>query len=110
MKLVTAIVPPSRVKAVKDALVLFGVGGLTASHVQVTSGSEHREYYRGVGVVTTLMPCVRLDVLASDDDTPDVVRVIASAAALNEMDLPLWVTRVDYLVRVRTGEYGLDAL
>jgi nitrogen regulatory protein PII len=110
MKLITAIVPPSRVRGVASALALFGVGGLTASQVQVTGHGEHREYYRGVGVVSSLVPCVRLDVLAPDADALDVARVITSAAALTEVDLPLWVTHVDYLVRVRTGEYGLDAL
>jgi nitrogen regulatory protein P-II 1 len=109
MMLITAVVAPSRVVAVKRALGLFGVLGLTRSHtfVEATRGARV-EVYRGTRSVVSLAPRVRLEVLSANADTPDLVRVITRA--VTGSDLQLWVTRVDHLVRIRTGEVGLDAL
>jgi nitrogen regulatory protein P-II 1 len=66
------------------------------------------EVYRATRWVASLAPRVRMDVLSANDDMHDLLRVIARATAGSELDL--WVTRVDHLVRIRTGEVGLDAL
>jgi nitrogen regulatory protein PII len=108
--LITAVVVPSRVGVVRHALGLFGVRGLSQgrSWGAVRPGTGRVEVYRAARWTGSLAPRVRLDVLSPNDDTPDLVRVITRAVTGSDLDL--WVTRVDYLVRVRTGEVGLDAL
>ena len=98
MMLITAIVVPSRVPVVRRALGLFGVQGAT----------QERLYAELRPGVKSWVPRVRLDVLSTNADTPDLVRVIRRAATGS--DLQLWVVRVDHLVRIRTGEVGLDAI
>jgi nitrogen regulatory protein PII len=109
MMLITAVVAPSRVGTVKRALGLFGVRGLSESRafVEVRPGARV-EVYRSTRWVVSMAPRVRLEVLSPNADTPDLVHVIARA--VTGSDLQLWVTRVDHLVRIRTGEVGLEAL
>jgi nitrogen regulatory protein PII len=106
--LITAIVVPSRVGVVRRALALFDVRGLTRSQIFLEIGPTRVEVYRGAREVVSRVPRIRLDVLSPDVDTPDLVRVITRAA--KGTDLQLWVTRIEYLVRIRTGETGLDAV
>jgi nitrogen regulatory protein P-II 1 len=108
MMLITAVLEPSRVDTVKAALRLFDVQGLTASRVFVPSRPGRVEIYRGERWVVSMVPRIRLDILASNDDTADLVRVIVRAADGGEG--LLWLTRVDHVVRIRTGEWGLPAL
>src|SRR5262249_4474410 len=108
MMLITAVVEPSRVEPIEAALRLFDVPGLTVSEVQVPSRPGRVEVYRGRRWVVTMAPRVRLEILAGDDDVDDLVRVIVRAAGGG--DGYLWVTRVDYLVRIRTGETGPSGL
>jgi nitrogen regulatory protein PII len=107
--LITAVVVPSRVEAVQRALRLFGVQGLTVSRIFVPiRPGVHVEIYRGARWDAALQPRVRLEILASDADTPDLVHVIWRAVEVSDVEVR--VTRVDHLVRIRTGEGGLDAL
>jgi nitrogen regulatory protein P-II 1 len=109
MMLITAIVVPSRVDVVRHALTLFDVRGLTRTAVFTEPGvGGPVEVYRGVRWSPPLTPRVRLDVLSANDDAADLVRVISRA--VTGSDLVLWVTRVDLVVRIRTGEVGLDAI
>jgi len=105
MMLITAVVEPSRVEQVEAALRLFEVRGLTASEVQVSSRTGRVEVYRGRRWVATMVPRVRLEILAGDDDIDDLVRVILRAAGGG--DGYLWVSRVDYLIPIRNGDTGL---
>jgi nitrogen regulatory protein P-II 1 len=109
MMLITAIVVPSRVRVVRRALAFFGVRGLTQARIFLEVRRPTRvEVYRGAREVVSRVPRVRLEVLSPNADMPDLVRVISRA--VTGSDLQLWVTRVEYLVRIRTGEVGLDAL
>jgi nitrogen regulatory protein P-II 1 len=109
MMLITAVVAPSRVEAVKRALGLFGVKGMTLSRVFGPARTgQPVEIYRAARWVASLVPRARLEILAGNADTPDLVRVISRAVDGAEVDV--WVVRVDHLVRIRTGEVGLDAL
>ncbi len=112
MMLITAVVPPSRMEAITKALGLFGVHGLTVSHTFApTRPGSAVEVYRGSRVSRAFVPWVRLDVVAPNADTPDLVRVISRAVGVvAASDVLVWVTRIDYLVRIRTGEAGLEAL
>ncbi len=108
MMLITAVLEPSRVDPVKAALQLFDVRGLTASQVFVPGGPGRVEIYRGERWVVSMVPRTRLEILASNDDVADLVHVIVRAAGGG--DGLVWTTRVDHLVRIRTGEWGLEAL
>jgi nitrogen regulatory protein P-II 1 len=113
MKLITALVRPSTMDTVKTALTLFGVAGFTVSTVYVPAGwNEVVEVYRGQRWSTPYRAWLRLDLIAPDADTHDLIRVIASASnrPAGPVRTALWVTRVDLVVRIRTGEQGLAAL
>ena len=108
MMLITAIVEPSRVQALAKTLRLFDVHGMTRCHVTMPARSQRVEIYRGQQWGSTMAARVRLDILTSNADMPDLIRVIASAVQTTEATI--WAVRVDQLTRIRTGETGLDAL
>jgi nitrogen regulatory protein P-II 1 len=106
MKLVTAVVKPHKWDEVRAALELFGVAGMTVSEVSGSGRQKgHTEVYRGAEYDVTLVPKVRLEVVVEDADVEDVVRTIVSAARTGRIgDGKVWVTPVETIVRVRTGE------
>jgi len=112
MKLVTAVIKPHRLDEVKNALEAFGIQGLTVSEASGYGRQRgHTEVYRGAEYQVDLVPKVRLEVLTEEDDAEDVIDVIVKAAQTGKIgDGKVWVTSVDEVVRVRTGERGLDAL
>jgi nitrogen regulatory protein P-II 1 len=111
MKLVTAILQPSVLDRVREALAGFGVGGLTVTHADALAQDRHIEVYRAQVLVADAAPRIRLEVAVSDADVDDVVRVIASAARSRRGDPGwIWVAAVEELVRIRTGERGTAAL
>jgi nitrogen regulatory protein P-II 1 len=110
VKVVSAIIGPHAFVPVQQALRRFGVLGLTVSQVLRQDGRCHREVYRGQGFAVDLQPYVRLDIVAQDDDAVDVVRILVRVTAGHAADGQVWVTPVDALVRVRTGQRGIDAL
>ena len=112
MKLIVAIVKPFKVDVVKEALHGFGVQGLTVSEVQGYGRQRgHTEVYRGAEYTVDLVPKVRLEVLVDDDDAKDIIDVLVKSARTGRIgDGKVWSVPVDEIVRVRTGERGLDAL
>jgi nitrogen regulatory protein P-II 1 len=112
MKLVTAIVKPFKLDDVKSALETLGVLGLTVSEVRGYGRQKgHTEVYRGAEYTVDLVPKVRIEVLVDDLDAEKVVETVAEAARTGKIgDGKVWVTPVDAVVRVRTGERGADAL
>ncbi|MGZ4688329.1 MAG: P-II family nitrogen regulator [Acidimicrobiia bacterium] len=112
MKLVTGIVKPFRVDDVKDALAALGVAGLTVSEVQGFGRQKgHTEVYRGAEYQVDFVPKVRVDVLVDDADAEPTALAIVEAARTGKIgDGKVWVTTVEQLYRVRTGEVGPDAL
>ena len=112
MRLVTAVIKPFKLDDVKEALETFGVQGLTVTEVSGYGRQRgHTEVYRGAEYTVDFVPKVRLDVVVADDDARDVVDVIVKAASTGQIgDGKVWTTSVDDLVRVRTGERGVDAL
>jgi nitrogen regulatory protein P-II 1 len=105
MKQVTAIIRPALVDAVRTALRGFGVRGLTVSQVFGTDRVTV-EIYHGTRVHNDLAPRVRLDILATDADAYDILRVINASASSGLV----WIIPVDTVTRVRTGEHGIPAL
>jgi nitrogen regulatory protein P-II 1 len=112
VKLVTAIVKPFKLDDVKSALETLGVLGLTVSEVRGYGRQKgHTEVYRGAEYTVDLVPKVRLEVLVDDLDADKVVETVSEAARTGKIgDGKVWVTTVDSVVRVRTGERGADAL
>lgn len=112
MKQVTAIVKPFKLEDVKAALEILGVQGLTVSEVQGFGRQRgHTEVYRGAEYVVDLVPKVRVDVLVADPDADKIVDAIVEAARTGKIgDGKVWVTPVETLVRVRTGERDADAV
>lgn len=112
MKLVTAVVKPHKVEDVKTALEAYGVQGLTVSEASGYGRQRgHTEVYRGAEYTVDLVPKVRVEVLVDDVDAADVVEVVVKAAQTGKIgDGKVWTVPVEDVVRVRTGEHGVDAL
>jgi nitrogen regulatory protein P-II 1 len=112
MKLVTAIVKPFKLDDVKEALAALGVAGLTVSEVQGYGRQKgHTEVYRGAEYTVDFVPKVRIDILVEDFDTDKVVEAIVAAARTGKIgDGKVWVSPIEQVVRVRTGERDLDAV
>ena len=112
MKLVTAIVKPFELDDVKGALEQIGVLGMTVSEVQGYGRQKgHTEVYRGAEYSVDFVPKVRVEVVADDAVADKVVDAIVEAARTGKIgDGKVWVTPVDSVIRVRTGERGTDAV
>jgi len=112
MKQVTAVIKPFKLNDVKAALEVLGIQGLTVAEVQGFGRQRgHTEVYRGAEYTVDLVPKVRIDVLVADPDADKVVDAIVEAARTGKIgDGKVWVTAVDSLVRVRTGERDADAV
>jgi nitrogen regulatory protein P-II 1 len=112
VKLVTAIIKPFKLEDVKSALEAYGVAGLTVSEVQGYGRQKgHTEVYRGAEYKVDFVPKVRVEVVVDDGDADGVVAAVVKAASTGQIgDGKVWVTPVDQIVRVRTGEKGADAL
>ena len=112
MKLVTAVIKPFKLDDVKNALESFGVNGITVSEASGYGRQRgHTEVYRGAEYTVDLVPKVRVEVLVDDADADDVIEVIVKSSQTGKIgDGKVWSTPVDAVVRVRTGERGVDAL
>ena len=112
MRLVTAVVKPFKLDDVKTALETAGVQGMTVSEVQGFGRQRgHTEVYRGAEYTVAFVPKVRIEVLVDDADVADVLEVMAKAAHTGAIgDGKVWSVPVDEVVRVRTGERGVEAL
>ncbi|WP_019854872.1 P-II family nitrogen regulator [Actinopolyspora mortivallis] len=106
MKLLTAVVQQSRVEEVRAALVSLGVRGMTIAEVRGCGRQQgHTEIYRGAEYTVDVVDKTRIDVLVDDAEIDEVVRAVVSAARSGNVgDGKVWVTPVDSVVRVRTGE------
>lgn len=112
MKMITAVVKPFRVDEVKDALKSAGVAGMTVSEVQgFGRQAGHTEVYRGAEYQVDFVPKIRIELVVDDDEVDRLVEVIVNAARTGKIgDGKIWVSQVDSLIRIRTGEQGNDAI
>jgi nitrogen regulatory protein P-II 1 len=112
MQLVTAVIKPHALDAVKDALKNVGVSGLTVSEVRgFGRQGGHTETYRGTEYTIDFVPKAKVEVLVDDGDVDKVVDTIASSASTGKIgDGKIWVTDVGRAVRIRTREEGVDAI
>lgn len=112
MKLVTAIIKPFKLEDVKIALENLGIQGLTVSEVSGFGRQRgHTEVYRGAEYTVDLVPKVKVEVLVDSLDAAKVVDSVVEAARTGKIgDGKVWVTDVNSVVRVRTGERDADAI
>ena len=112
MKLILAIIKPEKLDAVKEALNRVEVFRLTMVDVLGFGRQKgHTEVYRGAEYTVDLVPKVRVEILVDDLDADKVVETVVEAARTGKIgDGKVWVTPVESVVRVRTGERGADAL
>ncbi|HAP77628.1 MAG TPA: P-II family nitrogen regulator [Acidimicrobiaceae bacterium] len=112
MKLITAIIKPFKLDEVKDALKAAGVVGMTVSEVKgFGRQGGHTETYRGAEYNVDFVPKVKLELVVDDGVVDTVVDTITTAASSGKIgDGKIWVTEVDSIVRIRTGESGSDAI
>lgn len=112
MMLVTAVIKPFKLDSVKEALQKVGVSGLTMSEVQGFGRQRgHTEVYRGAEYQVSFLPKIKIEVVVNDESSSEVVDAIVSAAETEKIgDGKIWVTPVDTVVRIRTGQTGADAL
>lgn len=112
MKLITAVVKPHKLGDVKERLQEVGVSGITVSEVKGFGRQRgHTEVYRGTEYQVDFVPKIRLEVLVDTADLDNVVNAISESARTGSIgDGKLWVTDLDYVQRIRTGEIGPDAV
>ncbi|PYF99930.1 nitrogen regulatory protein P-II family [Georgenia satyanarayanai] len=112
MKLITAVVQPHRLTEVKQALTSVGVRGMTVSEASGYGRQHgHTEVYRGAEYAVDLVPKVRIEVLVDDHDVTVVTGAIVQAAQTGRIgDGKVWVSPVEEVVRVRTGDRGAVAV
>jgi nitrogen regulatory protein P-II 1 len=112
MKLITAVIKPHKWEDVRTGLEAFGVTGMTVSEVSGYGRQKgHTEVYRGAEYDVALVPKIRIEIVVEDEDVEDVTGIIVKAAATGRIgDGKVWVTPVDTIVRVRTGDRDAAAV
>ena len=112
MKKIEAIIKPFKLDEVKEALNDIGIQGITVSEVKGFGRQKgHTELYRGAEYVVDFLPKIKLEVIVVDDLVPQVVETVEKSARTGRIgDGKIFVTNVEEVVRIRTGERGSDAI
>jgi nitrogen regulatory protein P-II 1 len=112
VKLVTAVIKPFKLDDVKDALKAAGITGITVTEVRgFGRQGGHTETYRGAEYQIDFVPKVSLQIVCDDAQADPIVATSAASAATGKIgDGKIWVTSVERVVRIRTGEEGADAV
>jgi nitrogen regulatory protein P-II 2 len=112
MKMVTAIVKPFKLDEVREALSAIGVQGITVTEVKGFGRQKgHTELYRGAEYVVDFLPKVKIEVVLTDEMVPKALEAIERAAKTGRIgDGKIFVTNVEEVIRIRTGERGETAL
>lgn len=112
MKLITAIVKPFRLDEVREALAARGVSGITVTEVKGFGRQKgHTELYRGAEYVVDFLPKAKIEVAVADEQVQGVVETIVAAARTGKVgDGKIFVQALETVLRIRTGEVGVDAL
>jgi nitrogen regulatory protein PII len=112
MKLITAVIKPFKLDDVKDALKAAGITGLTVSEVRgFGRQGGHTETYRGAEYKIDFVPKVSVEIVVDDSVVDVALEAIKTGAATGKIgDGKIWVSDVDRIIRIRTGEEGADAV
>tara|TARA_Y100000992_G_scaffold241796_1_gene172695 strand:- start:7 stop:345 length:339 start_codon:yes stop_codon:yes gene_type:complete len=112
MKLVSAIIKPFKLQEVREALVDAGIEGLTISEVKGYGRQKgHTEMYRGAEYSVDTLPKIKLEILVDDENLQTVTDVVTKTANTGKIgDGKIFITTIDEIIRIRTGETGSDAI
>lgn len=112
MKLITAIIKPFKLDDVRAALSEIGVQGITATEVKGFGRQKgHTELYRGAEYVVDFLPKVKLEIAVAEDQVDGVIEAVTKSAATGKIgDGKIFVTSLEQIIRIRTGETGNDAI
>jgi len=112
MKLISAIIRPFKLDEVREALGAVGVSGITVTEVKGFGRQKgHTELYRGAEYVVDFLPKIRIETAVTDDSVDAVIETLQAAAGTGKIgDGKIFVTPLEQVVRIRTGETGADAL
>jgi len=112
MKLVTAIIKPFKLDEVREALSSIGVQGITVTEVKGFGRQKgHTELYRGAEYVVDFLPKVKVEAAVADELVERVIETIEGAARTGKIgDGKIFVTPIEQVIRIRTGETGVEAL
>jgi nitrogen regulatory protein P-II 2 len=112
MKMVSAIIKPFKLDDVREALSDVGVAGITVTEVKGFGRQKgHTELYRGAEYVVDFLPKIKVEIAVDDSIVDQVVEAITNAAKTGKIgDGKIFVTSVEQVIRVRTGETGSEAL
>ena len=112
MKLITAIIKPTKVDSVKVALAKIGITGITLSEVKGFGRQKgHKEVYRGTEIEVSFLPKSKLEIAVTDEHLDKVIKTIENAAKTDQIgDGKIFVTDLSKVIRIRTGESGPDAI
>jgi nitrogen regulatory protein P-II 1 len=112
MKIVMAIIKPFKLDEVKEALQEVGIQGLSVTEAKGFGRQKgHTELYRGAEYVVDFLPKVKIEVVLADDQVEGAIEAIINAAKTGKIgDGKIFVTQVDHVVRIRTGEVNEDAV
>jgi nitrogen regulatory protein P-II 1 len=112
MKRVEAVIKPFKLEDVKEALSGAGISGMTVSDVKGYGRQQgHSELYRGAEYVVDFLPKIKLDIVISEDQVDEVVALISEAARTGKIgDGKIFVSSVEKIVRIRTGEEDEEAI
>ncbi len=112
MKLISAIIRPFKLDEVREALGAAGVSGITVTEVKGFGRQKgHTELYRGAEYVVDFLPKIRIETAVTDDNVDAVIETLQAAAGTGKIgDGKIFVTPLEQVVRIRTGETGAEAL
>jgi nitrogen regulatory protein P-II 1 len=112
MKMVEAIVKPFKLDEVKEALTKAGIQGMTVEEVKGFGRQKgHTELYRGAEYSVDFLPKVKIQIIVPDEKAVEIVQVISDAAKTGKIgDGKIFVSNVEEVIRIRTGEKGPDAI
>jgi nitrogen regulatory protein P-II 1 len=112
MKLITAIIRPFKLDEVRESLSQAGVSGITVTEVKGFGRQKgHTELYRGAEYVVDFLPKIKVETVVTDERLETVIEAIQQAAGTGKIgDGKIFVTAIDQVIRIRTGEVGADAI
>ena len=112
MKKIEAIIKPFKLEDVKDALAEAGITGMTVTDVKGYGRQQgHSELYRGAEYVVDFLPKTKLELIVNEDQVDDMVQLITQAAKTGKIgDGKIFVSSIEDVIRIRTGETGSEAI
>jgi nitrogen regulatory protein P-II 1 len=112
MKKIEAVIKPFKLEDVKDALLDIGVTGMTVTDVKGHGRQQgHSELYRGAEYVVDFLPKIKIEVVVNDDVVEEAVKVLVEAARTGKIgDGKVFISDLENIVRIRTGEEGSEAM